>query len=449
MLLLSNIRRMHVLVYSPILPNRLRYTWEVLLKYVLRTDFSLTDDVNLYRQSDAYKINYNNQRLLAEEVLIPRGNLLCSSDIRPQSLEVFQHEGLPAFFKHEAPNADFPFDLPALIFYLISRYEEYLPFEPDAHGRFEASQSLAFQHNFLQLPLVNEWALRLRKMLQTKFPASDLRFPTSDFQFEPTYDLDMAWAYQHKGWQRTLGAYARDVLRGDFKNLQRRWRVQTNRAVDPFFTFEYLNTLNQHYNLQPKLFILLGDYGAFDKNIDPNNAAFRQLIQQLQSYFQLGIHPSYQSNQDFGQLKKEIHRLERISGATVLRSRQHYLKLRFPQTYQQLLDLNITADYSLGYASDIGFRASIATPYPWYDLSKEEMTPLLLHPFQVMDVTLKEYLKLNPQEAIEKVKSLIEKIRLVGGTFCTLWHNSSFSDVDNWAEWRNVYEEIIQLAVAN
>jgi len=413
----------------------------------LRTDFSLTDDAAFYRQADACKINYSKERLLEAEVFIPCGNLLLESDIQAQSVTVFQQEGLPAFFQQKADNADFPFDLLSVVFYLISRYEEYLPFEADAHGRFGAQQSIAFQHHFLRQPLVNEWALRLSDLLQSKFPIS--QFPISNFQFFPTYDLDMAWAYLHKGWKRNTGAYLRDLLKLDFKNSQRRWRVQTNREADPFFVFDYLNQLHKKYNLKPTLFILLGDYGAFDKNTNAKNAAFRQLIQHLQSQYNLGIHPSYQSNIDFKQLKKEIHRLENISGEPVVRSRQHFLKLRFPQTYQRLLDLNITADYSLGYASDIGFRAGIASPYPWYDLSKEEMTPLLLHPFQVMDVTLKDYLNLNPPEAIPLVQSMIEKTRAVGGTFCTLWHNSSFSDVDNWEEWQEVYETILQLAVVN
>lgn len=438
---------MLLLVYSPVLTNRLRYTWEVLFNYILRLDFSLTADADFYRQADAYKINYSKKRLLEAEVFIPCGNLLLESDIRTQSIQVFQHDGLPAFFRQEAADADFPFDVPALVFYLISRYEEYLPFEPDAHGRFEAQECLAFQHHFLRQPLVNEWALRLCAILQAKFPP--FQFQISNFKFDSTYDLDLAWAYLHRGWQRNLGAYARDLLKGDFKNMCRRRQVKTKQIADPFFTFDYLKELNAQYNLQPYFFILLGDHGAFDKNIDPKNPAFRELIQQLQQHYQLGIHPSYQSNEKAGLLKKEIQRLEAITGNPVVRSRQHFLKLRFPQTYQQLLDLNITADYSLGYASDVGFRASVSDSYPWYDLSKEEMTPLLLHPFQVMDVTLKEYLKLDPPEALELVQSIMGKIRLVGGTFCTLWHNSSFSELDDWEAWRKVYEEIIRFAVRN
>jgi hypothetical protein len=441
---------MHLLIYTPATTPRIAYVWELIVKYVLRCDFSLTDDLRVYRQADICKINYSNQRLLEQEVFLPSGNLLLQTDIRPQPIQLFYHQELPAFFQQTAPGADLPFDLPALVFYLVSRYEEYLPFTPDAHGRFPAEQSLAFRHGFLQQPLVNEWILRLQVLIQEKFPdlvASDFRLPASDFQFQSTYDLDLAWAYRHKGAWRSVGAYARDLWNLDVRNLLRRWRVQTNQAADPFFTFDYLQTLHHRYHLQSVLFVLLGDYGAFDKNTPPDHPAFRQLLMQLQKKYQLGIHPSYRSDESMAQLQKEVRRLEEITGEPVVRSRQHFLKLQFPQTYQRLLELSILADYSLGYASQIGFRASIATAYPWYDLARAETTPLLLHPFQVMDVALKEYLKLNPTEAVAAVQVLIERTRAVGGTFYTLWHNSSFSEVHGWGEWRWVYETILELAV--
>ncbi|MFN7115493.1 MAG: polysaccharide deacetylase family protein [Saprospiraceae bacterium] len=436
---------MHLLIYTPIITPRVQYAWEVLLHYALHTEFLLTSDHTVYKSAQVAKINYSNQRLLTKEVFIPQGNLLLEADIRPQSLSVFQHEGLPAFFQQNTPDTDFPFDLPALAFYLVSRYEEYLPFESDAHGRFEAPQSLAFQHHFLQQPLVNEWALRLCELLQHLFPQLNITKP--DYHFTPTYDLDLAWAYCHRGWLRTLGGYGRDLFRGDFKTLRRRWRVQQGQEQDPFFTYNFLQNLHEKHQIEPYLFILLGNYAIYDKNIHYKNKYFQKLIQHLALHYQVGIHPSYASNENTTRLREEVRRLFNIIGEPVVRSRQHFLKLKFPQTYQNLLALNIYADYSLGYASAIGFRASIAQAYPWYDLSQETKTPLLLHPFQVMDVTLKDYLKLSPQEAKAAVSFMLEKIRAVGGTFSPLWHNSSLSDVEGWTAWRRLYEEIVEMAI--
>ena len=232
---------------------------------------------------------------------------------------------------------------------------------------------------------------------------------------------------------------------------------------DPEHTFEYLEKLHKDHNLNPIFFWLLGDYATYDKNIDWDNKNLQRLIRKIAAQYQVGIHPSYQSNSDFEILKKEIQRLETIvkdtappqySGfKTTKISRQHYLKLTFPETYRNLLAAGITEDYTMGYADDIGFRAGIATPYFWYDLEREQATNLKIHPFAFMEVTIKEYLNLSPEEALEQVRPLIEATKEVGGTLITLWHNSTLTDSNapyetgsNWAGWRKVYEGILEMA---
>jgi hypothetical protein len=52
-----------------------------------------------------------------------------------------------------------------------------------------------------------------------------------------------------------------------------------------------------------------------------------------------------------------------------------------PETFRHLLDTGIQEDFSMGYGSINGFRASVASPFYWYDLEKEQTTYLLLYPF--------------------------------------------------------------------
>jgi hypothetical protein len=207
-----------------------------------------------------------------------------------------------------------------------------------------------------------------------------------------------------------------------------------------------MEKLHKKHNLNPFFFWLLADHGEFDKNIDWQNGRLQSLIRRIAHKYGAGIHPSYQSNAAFPILKMEKERLENIlklPPLSILRSRQHFLKLRFPDTYRNLLKAGILEDFSMGYADDIGFRAGIANPFYWYDLENEQVTVLKVHPFQVMEVTLQQYLELSPDEAIEKVKPLVAAIKAVGGTFTTLWHNSTLSNIDEWEGWRKVYEEVI------
>ena len=120
------------------------------------------------------------------------------------------------------------------------------------------------------------------------------------------------------------------------------------------------------------------------------------------------------------------------------------MKLRFPETYRRLLAVGIQADWTMGYADETGFRASIATPFPWFDLEKNAETPLIIHSFQAMDVTLKHYLNLSPEAATERLRTLIRTTRDVGGTFTTLWHNDNLAETEDWKGWKVVYERLLK-----
>jgi hypothetical protein len=172
---------------------------------------------------------------------------------------------------------------------------------------------------------------------------------------------------------------------------------------------------------------------------------YKLTIKRLADYFEIGIHPGYMSNSEPERLPQEISRLSDVSKVDVVNSRQHFLMVRMPQTYQRLLENDIQNDYSMGFASQLGFRMSTCSAVPWYNLKAEQITPLMLHPFPVMDATLNMYLQLSPTEAVEAVKPLIEKVRAVDGTFMTLWHNESLSDIWQWKGWKHVLEDIIRL----
>ncbi len=124
------------------------------------------------------------------------------------------------------------------------------------------------------------------------------------------------------------------------------------------------------------------------------------------------------------------------------KSRQHFIRLRFPRNYRRLLNAGILEDFTMGYPSHTGFRAGICTPYYFFDLKKEMATNLKIIPFQVMDVTLRDYLGLSPQEATKEIGRLMAEVKEVGGTFVSIWHNETVTDLDGWKGFRQVFEEM-------
>ncbi|HRF38813.1 MAG TPA: polysaccharide deacetylase family protein [Saprospiraceae bacterium] len=437
-----------ILIYADFDSPRLRYALDLIFVVTGQTAYRLTTDWSSYRACAGPRMAYSQKLIEPDELRIPPCGLLQETSIRPIQADVQERQGLPAFFFcADTQNADTDFDLLALVFFLCSRYEEYLPGPRDAHGRFPAQQSWAQQHDFLHQPLAQQWALHLLERLAQRFPA--FRFERPAFRFQPTFDVDMAWAYRYKSPWRQAAAVLRDVLAGDRQALKLRQDVLSNKVEDPFFTFADIEEWHRDPASDPLFFFHLGDYGRFDKNISHRHPMLRTLVQRLSAAHHTGLHPSWKAANDHTVLEKEARRYEEITGHRPTRSRQHFLRMELPRTYQELLDAGIREDYTMGYAEAPGFRAGMALPFPWYDLEAERCTELMLHPFTVMDVTLKEYQQLSPEEGLHSALRLLETVRETGGVFCTLWHNSSFSDIGQWKPWRAVYREIIAEAARN
>jgi hypothetical protein len=196
-------------------------------------------------------------------------------------------------------------------------------------------------------------------------------------------------------------------------------------------------------------FILLGDFSQYDRNVPHQNRYMQELIKFLDDMGEAGIHPSYASHRRVEDLKKEILRLSTILHRDIAISRQHFLKFSLPETYQRLIECEITDDYSMGYAELPGFRAGIASSFNFYDLDLETETPLRVHPISIMDGTLKDYMGLQPDEAIEVIKMQLNKVKAVNGLFIAVWHNESFAENKRWKGWRTVYELMLDNAVEN
>ncbi|HEU4717665.1 MAG TPA: polysaccharide deacetylase family protein [Bacteroidia bacterium] len=431
-----------ITIYTHRITGRNRYIFRLYFRDLLGMEVRITDNAEEFLAAEGVKLSYTTQPLKDELFFLSR-NLLFETGISEQNITVFDWEGNKAFFSSGKTSA-LPFDLFAAGFYLVSRYEEYLPHIRDRLDRFDAHQSLAWLHGFLHVPVVNRWAILLKEKILERFPGTVFR--EEGYRFIPSIDIDNAWAYLEKGVMRTAGGYARSVFRMDFEDFRRRTQVLLHTRKDPYDTYEYQLSLMKKTGVRPMYFFLVGDYGVNDKNVSTQRRKFRELIRHLADYSEIGVHPSFASNTLPGKLQVEIQRLKNIVHREITNSRQHFLMLRFPNTYRNLIERDITDDFSMGFANEPGFRAGICTPFFFYDLDLESETVLRVHPFTVMDATLNLYLKLTPEEAIAKIKLLNEEVRKVNGTFMSLWHNETLSDEKEWKGWRIVYEELLKIA---
>jgi hypothetical protein len=427
-----------VIVYSHTLTPRLHYIIKFLADY-FQHPFKLTANELAYTESTDFKINYSHQRMVDGELYINPHILLFETEKRKVTTKCFQQNGYTAFFE---TSGDVHFDLFAATFYLISRYEEYLPHQKDQYGLFAHQQSVAFKEGFLQQPLVNIWLEDFRRLLKEKF--ADIDLPDNRFQFLPTYDIDIAWAYKYKGFKTHSGAVLNSVFKGRLGAARERIRVVKGKVQDPYDAYEWMEQLHHQYALHPVYFFLVAEErGKYDRNIDIYVPEFQQLIKHIAGNNTIGVHPSWCSGEHKAQLPKEKKWLETISHQPIHSSRQHYLRFDLPHTFERLLECGIKHEYSMGYGSVNGFRASIATPYNWYDLAKEEATTLLVHPFCFMDAVAKVDEDLTPEQAFDALLYFYTAIKEVNGTMITIWHNHYLGTATEYEGWREVYERFI------
>ncbi|MBX3256682.1 MAG: polysaccharide deacetylase family protein [Chitinophagaceae bacterium] len=433
-----------LLIYSTLPAPRLRYICNVLLHDTCGIEPDYTHSKDDFFNYSGPKINYSDTAIAEDEFRIPPASLLFENTIKAQTVPVLQLKEYPVLYP--APEGDWTFDIFAGAFYLLSRYEEYLSFTPDEYGRFAYTESIAFRNDFLQLPLINYWLSDFQQSLQRKFPS--LVFPAKKFCFIPTYDIDIAYSYLHKGIIRNAGGLMRSLLRGRLAEVKERIDVLTKRKDDPFDVYEWLYALHLKYQLQPYYFFLVTkSTGGYDKNIDPLQAEMQELIRYHASGYQVGVHPSWQSGDDETLLDAEIETMESITGQKIVNSRQHYIRFHLPRTYRQLINAGIRNEFSMGYGSINGFRASIASPFYWYDLEKEEKTSLEIHPFCFMDANAYYEQMLSPQQAFEQIRYYHDVIKKVNGTMITIWHNNFFGSDKMFKGWKEVYELFLKEVV--
>ena len=429
-----------MILFTHTITSRLQYITDFIGKEILGNFFQILTDKETFRQSYEPKINYSDEKISDDEFWIKPHSLLFEKNIREQAIECSEHNEQKVFFKTDG---NIPFDIFAATFYLLSRYEEYLPHQKDMYGRYAHENSLAFKENFLQRPLINFWLNDFKKSLQIKF--SNLKLQTSNFKFLPTYDIDIAYSYRSKGFIRNTGGMLKSIVNGQWSIISDRLKVLNGSMKDPYDSYGWMDKLHEQYKLQPRYFFLIPHRNSiYDKNILPSKKDLQQLIKQHAAKYDIGIHPSWQSGDHPLLIKKEIETLENISEKKITSSRQHYIRFTLPQTFRYLIEAGIKEDFSMGYGSINGFRASVASAFYWYDFEKEKATDLLLHPFCYMEANSFYEQKFSAEQSFKEMMEYYNIVRSVNGTFISIWHNNFLGTDKLFKGWKEIYETFIE-----
>ncbi|WP_353778880.1 polysaccharide deacetylase family protein [Winogradskyella sp. 3972H.M.0a.05] len=427
-----------LLVYTHKITPRLTFTFKHVCKRILGIPVTFTDKVEDFIAHNSLKMSYTRQPL-SGEIFIRSHSILFEQGLSDIDVSV-QHWDTTIGFFSTGERSNLPYDIFAASFYLLSRYEEYLPHVKDEYGRYLATESIAYKHDFLDQPVVDIWAYKLKEILVERFP--DFDFPERHYSVKPVIDVPMAYYFKNKGLLRTVGGTLGDLFRLKLRQLYKRYSTLTGFVRDPYDTFKWIITKQKHYNSKFIVFFLIGSYSTFDKNISTNKRAFVSLIKSVSDYCKIGLKASYFALEDINILKKEKQKLESITNFKLEATRNSYSKLNLPESYRNLIELEVNQDYTMGYINHLGFRAGTCTPFQFYDLDYEIQTPLQVNPFQCFDYALlKHKSQLDKKETLLR---LIDKVKQVNGTFVPVFHNYTFSDNERWKGFRELFTLILE-----
>lgn len=417
---------------------RISYICEIFFKYILKTEYQLFEELifehKRTKNNIECHINYTNNPKL-NGLMVFNSGILESSRVENLNIDLNNNSN-PKCFIGTLQTFQFDFDLFAFAFYFLTEYEKYGQQHFDVHHRYDENQYLVVKNNLNRKPWINIYVEKLWEALLKIHP--ELIRENSKFNYELTFDIDLPWAYLNKGANTYFGFF-KDILKNDFKNLSNRFKsIKT--ANDPFFTFELI----YKYAIPSKTtFFFLGNgESKYDNRWKFKDPAYSKLIKEIDAKsYSIGIHPSYLSRKNKFIIDYEKGELEKILNSKIVKSRQHYLRYLLPETYSNLNGIGIKHEYTTTIANSPGFKHLIATPFPWFDLLKNQMTQLMLHPTMAMDASYQYYLKTSPQEAIKNIFDLIDETKKVNGKFVMIWHNNSLSELNEWKNWSDVFIE--------
>ena len=300
-------------------------------------------------------------------------------------------------------------------FFFISRAEEIINSQRDHHGRFLAKFSILGEKNRLMIPILDEYARLLMKLINLPMPTPSLS------KIYLTHDIDTIAQYRH--FRGALGG----ILRGQIREVVSSLKDIHN---DPAFTFSWFISQDKKVEGTKCIYFVkdtLGkgydypQYELFGKDFE----TVKDMIEQ--SGAEIGLHSSYYGHEST--LSEVYGRLliqQNEQPEKPIYHRSHYLNCSIDQM-QHLAKMGITDDFTMMFPDQVGFRLQTTRAVRWINPETMQLTNLVLHPLTIMDCTLSnpQYMNLCEDEAYFECERLIEKIRQNAGEVVLLWHNTS------------------------
>ena len=341
---------------------------------MLGIQIKFTSKIEEFVAHDGFKMSYGKQAL-GNEFFIQNTDILLEHGFGELEIKV-QPWGNTVCFFPVSENSDLPFDIFAASFYLLTRYEEYLPHVKDEAGRFPVSESLAYKESFLKTPVVDLWAQNFKKVLRDKFP--EMEFKNAQFQVESIFAVAQGFVFNNKGIIRSVVGWGNDLMKLHFHRFFDRVKSWMKIKKDPFDVFDDLVSLIKKHSISAIFMFKVSDFTLYDRNINYNRIPYRSNIKYVSDYAKIGLLLGHYSSQTLKVLKTEKFRLENIIHYPLENVLNASYDLGIPEHFNTLAELEFDNDYSMGYPDDLGFLDGVMAASTGYSLTVRPGLPVSL-----------------------------------------------------------------------
>lgn len=443
--------------------TQIEYVFKTIFS-ILKLDFEFINDIEKYNNANNIIIYYgNNCDLKSNNLIIIKESILFSDlYLKEESLPktplkrygklpvIYSHLEDDVYIKHLGSAVCTNIDIIQSAFFMLSRYEEIIlwdKIEKDMYDRFPSKESLSFKEGFIDIPIVNEYIEWLWQWIDNMKLGYKRRSLWNNHEFVAclTHDVDAPFKYTYSLKKEISNLKNKSIFSG-YKNIVFHTLSKLEYSKDVFYTFDYIRKIEGKYNFTSSFYFMSGGSSNFDNAYKIDDIRILNLIKKLDSQgCEIGYHYSFNAYNNFSQMNQEKCLIDRYAINKGYGGRNHFLRVKIPETLEIVEKVGLTYDATLSYADHSGFRCGICMPYKFFDVIKGKELNVWEIPLIVMEGSLKDkrYMNFNCKEAIEEMKNKIDIVKKYNGVFTLLWHNSSF-DFEGWNGWRNVFESTMK-----
>ncbi|RLF43703.1 MAG: hypothetical protein DRN29_09680 [Thermoplasmata archaeon] len=247
-----------------------------------------------------------------------------------------------------------------------------------------------------------------------------------------THDIDLI----HPSMKYRLYTALKFVSKFKFKSA-------VNRILkdEPFLNFKEIMKLEESYGAKSTFFIMGIGYDGIHHFYDVEELE-HELGNIIDNEFEIALHGGYNSFDNMDAIKSEKSRLEKVINRKVVGYRNHFLRMKIPDTWKILHELGFKYDSTFGYRKKVGYRDKKMHPF------FPDGIEILEIPLVIMDTALLHYMQLNLEDAWMECRRLIDIAIENEGVVTILWHNFSFDDI-RYTGWGKLYEKILKYCYNN